>query len=234
MITIVTPVLNGVSFLENNINSIIKLKIPFEHIIVDGGSTDGTLDLVYKYKHLKLINQKESNGMYHAIQLGFDLAIYDYITWINCDDLIFPDNLENALKIAYSKSYDFVYGDGILNWKLKSKKTYYKSNPFAIYFLKNNLMPFLQPSSFYKKQIYNEHKFNFVFFKIVGDLDFFKRIAQSKKYKFYYFRKPLSEFLKYGESLGDRNQELYSKEMKVLNIKNSVLNKLFYKLTKNF
>ena len=46
MISIVTPVLNGAKFIEKNIQSIQKLTIPFEHIIVDGGSTDDTLNIV--------------------------------------------------------------------------------------------------------------------------------------------------------------------------------------------
>ena len=57
MLTIVTPNLNNAKYLEDNILSIQKLTIPFEHIVVDGGSIDGSLEVIAKYPHLKLLHQ---------------------------------------------------------------------------------------------------------------------------------------------------------------------------------
>jgi len=71
MLSIVTPVLNGIKFIQNNIESIQKLSINYEHIIVDGGSTDGTVELVSKYPHIKLLHQNDKTGMYGAIHQGF-------------------------------------------------------------------------------------------------------------------------------------------------------------------
>ena len=59
MLSIITPVLNGEKFIEKNIISIQELSIPFEHIIVDGGSTDGTIDILKKFKHISVVNQKD-------------------------------------------------------------------------------------------------------------------------------------------------------------------------------
>ena len=63
MLSIITPVYNGSVFIEQTIKSILKLNIEYEHIIVDGGSTDGTLDVVKKYSHIKLIHQTDDEGM---------------------------------------------------------------------------------------------------------------------------------------------------------------------------
>ena len=70
MLSIITPVLNGEKFIEKNIISIQELSIPFEHIIVDAGSTDGTIDILKKFKHISVVNQKRLTGMYGAIDLG--------------------------------------------------------------------------------------------------------------------------------------------------------------------
>ena len=102
MISIITPVLNGEAFIEKNILSISQLKLPYEHIIVDGGSTDNTVGIIRKYNHIKLINQEANNGMYDAIRIGFESSKYDYITYVNCDDQIFANNFNiNRLVSVY-------------------------------------------------------------------------------------------------------------------------------------
>lgn len=124
MLSLITPVLNGAEFIEKNICSIEKLKIPFEHIVVDGGSTDGTLEILKKYPHIKVLHQKENSGMYGAIHQGFSIAEFDYITWINSDDTILADNYTQAVKEAYSGNYDFIYGDAyVLNYVNKKKSS---------------------------------------------------------------------------------------------------------------
>jgi glycosyltransferase involved in cell wall biosynthesis len=57
LLSIITPVLNGVNYIEKNILSILQLKIKYEHIIIDGGSIDGTIDIIKKYEHVKLFTQ---------------------------------------------------------------------------------------------------------------------------------------------------------------------------------
>ena len=111
MLSIITPVFNGAKFIENNIQSIKKLQIPFEHIIVDGGSFDGTLDILSKYPHLKILHQKEKTGMYGAIHEGFCVAKFNYLTWINCDDQIIADNYSEAVAIMHQDHTDRT-GDG--------------------------------------------------------------------------------------------------------------------------
>ena len=59
MLSIITPVLNGEKFIEKNIISIQELSIPFEHIIVDGGSTDGTIDILKNLNILAWLIKKD-------------------------------------------------------------------------------------------------------------------------------------------------------------------------------
>ena len=92
-ISIITPVYNGEQYIEQCILSILNQNYQnFEHIIVDGGSTDSTLSIVEKYSKLypmKVISEKD-NGMYDAIAKGFRHSTGQILAWLNSDDTYMP------------------------------------------------------------------------------------------------------------------------------------------------
>lgn len=90
-ITVVTPVFNQVQYLEKTILSIINQGYPnLEYIIIDGGSTDGTIDVIKKYeKYLSYWVSEPDKGMYDAIQKGFDHSNGEIMCWLNSDDIFF-------------------------------------------------------------------------------------------------------------------------------------------------
>lgn len=94
-ISIVTPVFNQVEYLEKTIISILNQNYPnLEYIIIDGGSTDGTVDIIKKYEsHLAYWISEPDNGMYDAIQKGFDHSTGEIMGWLNADDLYVPKAL---------------------------------------------------------------------------------------------------------------------------------------------
>lgn len=100
--TIVTPVYNGEKYIEKCILSIKNQTYTnFEHIIMDGGSTDNTLHIVRKYEgtyNLKIFSQKD-NGMYDAIAQGFNYASGNIFSWLNADDMYMPWALETLSKV---------------------------------------------------------------------------------------------------------------------------------------
>ena len=87
-ISVVTVTYNRVDYLEDTILSVINQNYPnLEYIIIDGGSTDGTLEIIKKYeKHLSYWISEKDNGMYDAIQKGFNQATGDVMAWLNSDD----------------------------------------------------------------------------------------------------------------------------------------------------
>jgi glycosyltransferase involved in cell wall biosynthesis len=87
-ISIVTPSFNDSSYLETTIRSILDQRYPnLEYIIIDGGSTDGSVDIIKKYEsQLTYWVSERDNGMYHALEKGFAKATGEVMGWINSDD----------------------------------------------------------------------------------------------------------------------------------------------------
>ena len=113
MISIVTPTFNSEKYIEKCIISMMNQQYrDFEHIIVDGGSSDGTIDIIKKYEGsypLRWISEKD-NGMYDALQKGFAMAKGDIFAWINSDDLYYPWTLKLVADIFAKKNIDWLTG----------------------------------------------------------------------------------------------------------------------------
>jgi glycosyltransferase involved in cell wall biosynthesis len=89
-ITIVTPCYNLDAYLEDTIKSIVDQGYPnLEYIIIDGGSTDGSVDIIKKYAdHLAFWTSEKDNGIYDAIQKGFEKSTGEIMGWLNADDML--------------------------------------------------------------------------------------------------------------------------------------------------
>ncbi len=84
LVTVITVVLNGMGYLEKTIQSVINQTYPnVEYIIIDGGSTDGTLDIIKKYEdQISYWVSEQDNGIYDAMNKGIDVATGDYIQFL--------------------------------------------------------------------------------------------------------------------------------------------------------
>ncbi len=111
-ISVITPSFNAEKYIEEAIESVLMQKYPnFEHIIVDGGSTDGTIEIVKKYPHLRWISKKD-RGQPHAMNNGFRLSTGDIITYLNADDFYEPGVFFDAVQhLNKDKGIYFVVGE---------------------------------------------------------------------------------------------------------------------------
>jgi glycosyltransferase involved in cell wall biosynthesis len=91
-ITVVTPSYNQVNFLEVTLRSVLDQKYPnLEYIVIDGGSTDGSPDIIHKYAdQLSYWCSESDGGQYEAINKGFARSTGEILCWLNSDDIQFP------------------------------------------------------------------------------------------------------------------------------------------------
>jgi glycosyltransferase involved in cell wall biosynthesis len=110
-ISIITPSFNQGQFIEDTIQSILIQKYEyFEHIIIDGGSTDNTLGILKKYSHLNWISE-EDKGQSEALNKGFKMAKSEWVLWLNADDILLPGAIRKYVDtIAKHPNADVIHG----------------------------------------------------------------------------------------------------------------------------
>ena len=113
-ISIVTPSYNQGQFLEATIRSVLLQGYPdLEYIIIDGGSKDGSVDVIRKYeKWLRAWVSEKSDGQADAVRKGFDRATEDIAAYLNSDDMYLPGALRRvAARFGQEPAPDVVYGN---------------------------------------------------------------------------------------------------------------------------
>jgi glycosyltransferase involved in cell wall biosynthesis len=116
-ISIVTPVFNGVNFIESCLVSVIGQDYPnLEYIVIDGGSSDGTVEIIEKYAdYLAYFVSEKDRGQTHALNKGFAKATGDVLAWLNADEEYLPGTLKKVGKaFAASPELDLFYGQRIV------------------------------------------------------------------------------------------------------------------------
>lgn len=115
-ISIITVVFNGVQFIEATIQSIInQTSKDFEYIIIDGGSTDGTIDIIRKYDdHISKWISEPDNGLYDAMNKGIELASGDFLWFINAGDEIYNSEVIHKFITENFTQADIIYGEALI------------------------------------------------------------------------------------------------------------------------
>jgi glycosyltransferase involved in cell wall biosynthesis len=113
-ISIITPCYNRADFIRHAIESVMAQDYPnYEHIVVDGASTDGTLEILAEYPHLRVLSEPD-NGLYDAVNKGLQLAQGDLIGWLNSDDRYMADTFHNVAHAFQANPHvDMVCGDTV-------------------------------------------------------------------------------------------------------------------------
>lgn len=111
LVSIVTPSLNQARYLREAIESVrAQTHSPIEHIVVDGGSTDGTLEILAGFDGLRWVSEPD-RGQSHALNKGFALAEGEILGWLNADDAYEPDAVAQAVAAMHDTGAALVYAD---------------------------------------------------------------------------------------------------------------------------
>lgn len=180
-ISIVTPSYNQAQFLERTILSVLNQNYPnLEYIIIDGGSTDGSVEIIKKYeKYLSYWVSEKDKGQSDAINKGFSKSTGEILAYLNSDDTYLPGAFLKVVN-AFNKNQnaDLVFGNvnHIDAWdSLIGESRFTKFNFTTLIYEGMNL---LQPGSFWTRKIYEEVGGFNPDYRFCMDVDFFYRVAE--------------------------------------------------------
>ena len=180
LITIITAVLNNEKYLEESLKSLHAQSYDnYEHIILDGGSTDETLNIIKKYDDkIDYWCSKKDSGIYDAFNNGMKLAKGDYIGFLNSDD-VFTNEAFEILNIYINKNpnKDFIFGAVKKHWGVL-----YGYKPYKIFwswgfYSSHSTGFFIKKDSAKKVGLYN------LKYKYSSDYDYFFRMIVKEKLK---------------------------------------------------
>ncbi|AVR45283.1 glycosyl transferase [Christiangramia fulva] len=157
-VSVVTIVYNNSSTIRDCIESVLAQNYPnIEHVVIDGGSTDGTLEILHSYKdRLGYLISEKDNGLYNALNKGIEAATGDIIGILHSDDLFYaPDTLEKVVAAFEESAADLVYANGLYVDKEKPEdvKRVYSSKPYKRRFLDFGWIP-LHTTIYCKKEVF--------------------------------------------------------------------------------
>lgn len=187
LVSIITPSFNQVHFLEETIQSVLGQDYPqIEYIIVDGGSTDGSVDMIKKYEgRLAWWISEQDQGQTDAINKGFAHSKGEVLAWINSDDTYNPRAVGQAVKYLIENpdvamvyaGCNFINEAGQVIGKFNSKQTDYRR-------LREGYVHIPQQTMFFRAKYWQELGPLDPSFYFAMDYDLWTRIASKAPIKY--------------------------------------------------
>lgn len=189
-VSIVTVCFNNSKTIKDTIDSVLNQSYnDIEYIIVDGGSTDGTIDIISSYgsKVSRFISESDS-GIYNAMNKGIKMAIGEVVGTLNADDFFFDNSVISKVVDEFSNNdIDALYGDiqFVKPENIEKVVRYYSSKRFNIKRFKYGFMP-AHPSFYVKRKWFAKLGYYKEDYQIGADFELLIRFLMSKKLKYKY------------------------------------------------
>lgn len=179
-ITVITVCLNSVTTITKTLNSVLNQSYNnIEYIVIDGGSTDGTLDILQSYESkIDILISEPDDGLYFALNKGIGIASGEIISILHSDDYFYDENVIEDVENRFQNNTQIEAV--ITNLQVANQKTgqivrNISSGGFKTWHLVLGLMP-AHCATFLKREVYDRHGVFDVRYPIAADFDFFVRI----------------------------------------------------------
>ena len=227
-ISLITACYNSASTIRTAIESVLAQKgVDLEYIIVDGGSKDGTLDIIREYSTrstcstwLKYISERD-NGMYDAINKGIKMAKGDVVGILNADDMLeSPDTLAHVAK-SFADDVDAVYADiRFVKDDLSTTVRYYSAKHWKPWMLQWGKMP-PHPSVYIRRELFDKYGLYKLGYDIAADYELLIRYLRMAKLNTRYLNECLVKMRMGGKSTrGWKSFKTLNKEIVRGNLEN--------------
>jgi len=189
-ITIVTPSYNCAEYIEETLQSVLNQSYPhLEYIVIDGGSTDGTREIIERYAGREDLEQQISyfisepdDGMYHAIAKGFAKATGEILCYLNADDLLEGGGLTSVGRFfAQNPNVDVMYHEDVVlvsGWKYPNVRQPKRTGTAAL--LSGHIL--FQDGVFWRRSAYDRAGGMNADLRLAGDFDLWLRMSESAKF----------------------------------------------------
>ncbi len=194
-ISVVTPSFNQASFLEQTMRSVLDQGYPnLEYIVMDGGSTDGSIDIIRRYeKQLACWVSQRDSGQSDALAKGFQHSTGSIYAYLNSDDLYLPGALHTVARVFLESKADVVYGDTCWIDTRGEKLGERRQTPFVPAGYLYGGFDLQQPATFWGRSIYEESGGIDPSFSFAFDTELFTRFVL-KGARFRHVRKAVASF----------------------------------------
>ena len=210
-ISLITATYNSIQHLPDVINSIQQQSfLNIEYIVIDGGSTDGTIEYLREINLITQLVSEPDKGIYDALNKGIQLATGDIIGFLHSDDLLAStQTLESIANVFATTSPitgrkpDVVYGDLVFVEQHDTNKIvrFWKSQPFKPHLLQRGWMP-PHPTVFMRRELYEKHGLFNINLKCSADYDYILRVFQDKTLTISYLPEVITKMRMGGMSTG--------------------------------
>jgi len=216
LVSIITPSFNQGNYIKETIDSVITQDYyNIEYIVVDGGSTDNTINILKSYSsRIKYISEKD-NGQANAVNKGIEMSKGDIIGWLNSDDIYMPDTIRKIVNFFYNNpAYDIVYGNAYIIDETGNITGEYPTEPFDYNRLADRCY-ICQPTVFFKRHAIESNGYLDESLHLCLDYELWMRLA--KRYKFGYINDVLACSRMYAENKTlSRHDEVYKEAHRIL------------------
>lgn len=230
LVSIICATFNGGSTIEQSIKSVINQTYSnIEYVMIDGVSTDNTLDIIRKYKHKITYSSEPDKGIYDAMNKGIKAAKGDWLFFLGCDDYIFDENvfMDIFTNSELVENNDVIYGDVIL----QHSQCKYDGEYNVQKIMWQNIC---HQSIFYNKSVFDKFGIFCLEYPMLADWEFNIRWFSDKRIRRSYIDKVITLYNEKGSSANKGDREFHAAYYKLLFLNFSLKDSFFFCIKKIF